>query len=126
MEIIQAISDSKFGLKREVHLIRLVSEVSCYKLQMEVKYWSMVDEEKQYLPQSVPAKEFVTTNTRRMLPSVDGAISLFSESEEGWEQAVPETIFYDYLLASGGVTLPVLLAGAILNLDSAKWNWFAE
>jgi len=126
MEIIQAISDSITGLKREVRYFRLVIEPNLYALQLEVKHYNIVEGEKIYLPAQRQAKEFVTSNSRRMLPSADGAISLFSSDEEGWEQAIPETLFYDYLLNSKTIAYEDLIRSAILNLDSPKWNWFAE
>jgi len=126
MEIIQEISDSITGLKREVHFIRLVAEKNQYLLQMEIKCFSLENEIKRYLPVHIPCNEFVTSNSRRMLPNETGAISLFSETDENWENAIPETLFYDYLLNSGAVSLPDLIRSAIVNLDSEKWNWFKE
>lgn len=126
MEIIQEISDSITGLKREVHFIRLVAEKNQYLLQMEIKCFSLENEIKRYLPVSIPCNEFVTSNSRRMLPNETGAISLFSETDENWEDAIPETLFYDYLLNSGAVSLPDLIRSAIVNLDSIKWDWFKE
>lgn len=126
MEIIQEISDSITGLKREVHFIRLVVEKNQYLLQMEIKCFSLENEIKRYLPVSIPCNEFVTSNSRRMLPNETGAVSLFSDTEDGWENAIPETLFYDYLIQSNTVSLPDLIRSAILNLDSEKWNWFKE
>lgn len=126
MEIIQKISDSKTGLKREVELVYLKIEKAEYQLQLQVVYYVLNEEEKIYLPQKIVCKEFVTTNNRRMLFDAIGAISLFSDTEDGWENAIPETLFYDYLIQSNTVSLPDLIRGAILNLDSEKWNWFKE
>lgn len=126
MEIIQQISDSKTGLKREVELVYLKIEKAEYQLQLQVVYYVLNEEEKIYLPQKIVCKEFVTTNNRRMLPDATGAISLFSDTEEGWENAIPETLFYDYLIQSNTVSLPDLIRSAILNLDSERWNWFKE
>jgi len=126
MEIIQKISDSKTGLKREVELVYLKIEKAEYQLQLQVVYYVLNEEEKIYLPQKIVCKEFVTTNNRRMLPDATGAISLFSDTEEGWENAIPETLFYDYLIQSNTVSLPDLIRSAILNLDSERWNWFKE
>jgi len=126
MEIIQKISNSKTGLKREVELVYLKIEKAEYQLQLQVAYYVLNEEEKIYLPRKIVCKEFVTTNNRRMLPNATGAISLFSDTEEGWENAIPETLFYDYLIQSNTVSLPDLIRGAILNLDSEKWNWFKE
>lgn len=126
MEIIQQISDSKTGLKREVELVYLKIEKAEYQLQLQVVYYVLNEEEKIYLPQKIVCKEFVTTNNRRMLPNATGAISLFSDTEEGWENAIPETLFYDYLIQSNTVSLPDLIRSAILNLDSERWNWFKE
>jgi len=126
MEIIQQISNSKTGLKREVELVYLKIEKAEYQLQLQVVYYVLNEEEKIYLPQKIVCKEFVTTNNRRMLPDATGAISLFSDTEEGWENAIPETLFYDYLIQSNTVSLPDLIRSAILNLDSERWNWFKE
>ena len=126
MEIIQQISDSKTGIKREVELVYLKIEKAEYQLQLQVVYYVLNEEEKIYLPQKIVCKEFVTTNNRRMLPDATGAISLFSDTEEGWENAIPETLFYDYLIQSNTVSLPDLIRSAILNLDSERWNWFKE
>ena len=126
MEIIQKISNSKTGLKREVELVYLKIEKAEYQLQLQVAYYVLNEEEKIYLPRKIVCKEFVTTNNRRMLPNATGAISLFSDTEEDWENAIPETLFYDYLIQSNTVSLPDLIRGAILNLDSEKWNWFKE
>lgn len=126
MEIIQQISDSKTGLKREVELVYLKIEKAEYQLQLQVVYYVLNEDEKIYLPQKIVCKEFVTTNNRRMLPDATGAISLFSDTEEGWENAIPETLFYDYLIQSNTVSLPDLIRSAILNLDSERWNWFKE
>ena len=126
MEIIQKISNSKTGLKREVELVYLKIEKAEYQLQLQVVYYVLNEDEKIYLPQKIVCKEFVTTNNRRMLPNATGAISLFSDTEEGWENAIPETLFYDYLIQSNTVSLPDLIRSAILNLDSERWNWFKE
>ena len=126
MEIIQKITNSKTGLKREVELVYLKIEKAEYQLQLQVVYYVLNEEEKIYLPQKIVCKEFVTTNNRRMLPDATGAISLFSDTEEGWENAIPETLFYDYLIESNTVSLPDLIRSAILNLDSERWNWFKE
>lgn len=126
MEIIQQISNSKTGLKREVELVYLKIEKAEYQLQLQVVYYVLNEDEKIYLPQKIVCKEFVTTNNRRMLPDATGAISLFSDTEEGWENAIPETLFYDYLIQSNTVSLPDLIRSAILNLDSERWNWFKE
>lgn len=126
MEIIQKISDSKTGLKREVELVYLKIEKAEYQLQLQVVYYVLNEDEKIYLPQKIVCKEFVTTNNRRMLPDATGAISLFYDTEDGWENAIPETLFYDYLIQSNTVSLPDLIRGAILNLDSERWNWFKE
>ena len=126
MEIIQKISNSKTGLKREVELVYLKIEKAEYQLQLQVAYYVLNEEEKIYLPRKIVCKEFVTTNNRRMLPDATGAISLFYDTEDGWENAIPETLFYDYLIQSNTVSLPDLIRGAILNLDSEKWNWFKE
>lgn len=126
MEIIQQITNSKTGLKREVELVYLKIEKAEYQLQLQVVYYVLNEEEKIYLPQKIVCKEFVTTNNRRMLPNATGAISLFSDTEEGWENAIPETLFYDYLIQSNTVSLPDLIRSAILNLDSERWNWFKE
>lgn len=126
MEIIQQITNSKTGLKREVELVYLKIEKAEYQLQLQVVYYVLNEEEKIYLPQKIVCKEFVTTNNRRMLPDATGAISLFSDTEEGWENAIPETLFYDYLIQSNTVSLPDLIRSAILNLDSERWNWFKE
>lgn len=126
MEILQQISDSITGLKREVELVYLKIEKAEYQLQLQVAYYVLNEEEKIYLPQKIVCKEFVTTHNRRMLPNATGAISLFSDTEEGWENAIPETLFYDYLIQSNTVSLPDLIRSAILNLDSERWNWFKE
>ena len=126
MEIIQQITNSKTGLKREVELVYLKIEKAEYQLQLQVVYYVLNEDEKIYLPQKIVCKEFVTTNNRRMLPDATGAISLFSDTEEGWENAIPETLFYDYLIQSNTVSLPDLIRSAILNLDSERWNWFKE
>lgn len=126
MEIIQKISDSKTGLKREVELVYLKIEKAEYQLQLQVVYYVLNEDEKIYLPQKIVCKEFVTTNNRRMLPDATGAISLFYDTEDGWENAIPETLFYDYLIQSNTVSLPDLIRSAILNLDSERWNWFKE
>jgi len=126
MEILQQISDSITGLKREVELVYLKIEKAEYQLQLQVVYYVLNEEEKIYLPQKIVCKEFVTTNNRRMLTNATGAISLFSDTEEGWENAIPETLFYDYLIQSNTVSLPDLIRSAILNLDSERWNWFKE
>lgn len=126
MEILQQISDSITGLKREVELVYLKIEKAEYQLQLQVVYYVLNEDEKIYLPQKIVCKEFVTTNNRRMLPDATGAISLFSDTEEGWENAIPETLFYDYLIQSNTVSLPDLIRSAILNLDSERWNWFKE
>lgn len=126
MEIIQKISNSKTGLNREVELVYLKIEKAEYQLQLQVAYYVLNGEEKIYLPKKIVCKEFVTTNNRRMLPNETGAISLFSDTEDGWENAIPETLFYDYLIQSNTVSLPDLIRSAILNLDSEKWNWFKE
>ena len=104
MEIIQKISNSKTGLKREVELVYLKIEKAEYQLQLQVAYYVLNEEEKIYLPRKIVCKEFVTTNNRRMLPNATGAISLFSDTEEGWENAIPETLFYDYLIQSNTVS----------------------
>ena len=128
MKIIQSISDSNTGLKREVTItsifMNLVNET--YTIQFEISFYTLINSTKVYLPVKMPIPEFVTTNNRRMLPDATGAISLFSDTEEGWENAIPETLFYDYLIQSNTVSLPDLIRGAILNLDSEKWNWFKE
>ena len=126
MEIIQQITNSKTGLKREVELVYLKIEKAEYQLQLQVVYYVLNEEEKIYLPQKIVCKEFVTTNNRRMLPDATGAISLFYDTEDGWENAIPETLFYDYLIQSNTVSLPDLIRSAILNLDSERWNWFKE
>jgi len=128
MEIIQEISNSITGLKREVHFVRLVAERKQYILQMEVKCFTVKIEtnEKKYFPVHVMYDEFVTSNSRRMLHNETGVISLFSDTEDGWEDAIPETLFYDHLIQSNTVSLPDLIRSAILNLDSEKWNWFKE
>ena len=126
MEIIQQITNSKTGLKREVELVYLKIEKAEYQLQLQVVYYVLNEDEKIYLPQKIVCKEFVTTNNRRMLPDATGAISLFYDTEDGWENAIPETLFYDYLIQSNTVSLPDLIRSAILNLDSERWNWFKE
>lgn len=126
MEIIQEISDSITGLHREVYFIRLIAERNQYLLQMEIKCFKLENDVKKYLPVSIPCSEFITSNNRRMLPNETGAISLFNENEEGWESAIPETLFYDHLIQSNTVSLPDLIRSAILNLDSERWNWFKE
>ena len=126
MEIIQQITNSKTGLKREVELVYLKIEKAEYQLQLQVVYYVLNEEEKIYLPKKIVCKEFVTTNNRRMLPDATGAISLFYDTEDGWENAIPETLFYDYLIQSNTVSLPDLIRSAILNLDSERWNWFKE
>ena len=126
MEIIQQITNSKTGLKREVELVYLKIEKAEYQLQLQVAYYVLNEEEKIYLPKKIVCKEFVTTNNRRMLPDATGAISLFYDTEDGWENAIPETLFYDYLIQSNTVSLPDLIRSAILNLDSERWNWFKE
>lgn len=126
MEIIQEISDSITGLKREVRLVYLKIESKEYQLQLQIFCYNEINGVRKYFPLSIPCKEFVTSNNRRMLPSETGAISLFSDTEEGWVDAIPETTFYDYLIQSNSVSLPDLIRGAIVNLDSEKWNWFSE
>ena len=50
MEIIQQISNSKTGLKREVELVYLKIEKAEYQLQLQVVYYVLNEDEKYIYP----------------------------------------------------------------------------